>query len=86
MPEYVTYYLTSSYGKKQILNKIKRAVNQVSINQSDVKSLVIPIPSLLEQEEIVKTIKQQMETIHNLEAIRSRLKEEINRGINQLYH
>ena len=85
MPEYVVYYLTSNYGKQQILTKIKRAVNQVSINQSDVKSLVIPLPNSPDQEEIVKTVKQQIETIHNLEAIRERLKEEINRRIDQLY-
>jgi type I restriction enzyme M protein len=84
-PDYVVYYLTSAYGKRQILTKIKRAINQVSINQSDVKSLTIPIPSKPKQMEIINMIDEQIRTTQNLEVIRNRLREEMNQIINKLY-
>lgn len=85
LPKYVVYYLTSSWGKQQIHKKIKRSVNQVSINQSDVKSLKIPLPRLSKQEEIIQIIDRQLETNNNLEKIKEQLKKEINWKIRKLY-
>ncbi len=86
LPEYVVYYLTSNYGRQQILTRIKKAVNQVSINQTDVKSVVIPVPTMPTQKEIVETVNQQVDTINNLKEIKERLKKEINKRISSLYH
>lgn len=44
--EYLMQILQHPYLKNQILNRCKDAVNQSSINQTDVKSLQIPLPPL----------------------------------------
>lgn len=56
LKEYVFKFLNSPMTKKQIIGTAKRAVAQSSINQGDVKSIIVPKPSLEEQEEIVKAL------------------------------
>ncbi|HIH74898.1 MAG TPA: hypothetical protein HA306_06870, partial [Methanosarcina sp.] len=57
-PEYLTSFLCTQYIKNQILQKAKKAVNQASINQSDVKSLKILIPPMELQHNYSHIIKQ----------------------------
>ena len=45
------------YIKNQISNCKKDAVNQSSINQKDVKNLVIPVPPIALQNEFAKIIQ-----------------------------
>lgn len=45
-PNYLTAFLCTQYVRTQILSKAKKAVNQASINQEDVKSLEILLPPL----------------------------------------
>lgn len=77
LPHYVVFYISSEHGKKQIHAKAKPAVNQVSINQTDVKALMIPLPPKEEQERIVKAIQSQLAARTNLRHLRDRLKREI---------
>lgn len=56
LPEYVFLILSSWIGREQLKGKAKRAVAQSSINQTDVKTTVIPIPPLDEQKDIVRYI------------------------------
>lgn len=84
-PKFIVYYLSSKFGKKQILLKIKRAINQVSINQGDVKSILIPDISLSKQKEIVFQIDKQIETINNLKDIRDNLNKKLRSEINKIY-
>ena len=56
LKEYVFKFLNSPLTKKQIIGTAKRAVAQSSINQGDVKSIIVPKPSLEEQEEIIKAL------------------------------
>jgi type I restriction enzyme S subunit len=48
---YVHYYISSSYGKRNLLGKTIGSAQQV-INIVDLKKLKIPLPSLLEQQKI----------------------------------
>ncbi len=48
---YVHYYISSSYGKKNLLGKTIGSAQQV-INIVDLKKLKIPLPSLPEQQKI----------------------------------
>lgn len=57
LSEYVVAYLSSDLGRNQILEKAKRAVAQASVNQGDVQSLLIPLPSLAERLVIVELLK-----------------------------
>jgi type I restriction enzyme S subunit len=54
--EYVFNFLNSPLTKKQIVGTAKRAVAQSSINQGDVKSIIVPKPSIEEQRKIVAAL------------------------------
>ena len=53
MPEYIIRYLNSADGLVELRKNAKQAVNQASINQQDVKNVIIRLPSKDEQIEIV---------------------------------
>lgn len=57
-PIYVTKFLTTQRAYFQILQRAKKAVNQASINQEDVKSFQIPIPPLTKQERFVTIVRR----------------------------
>lgn len=67
-PVYVTKYLTTPEAYAQIMQKAKKAVNQASINQQDVKSIVIPVPPLSLQEEFAGVVAR-------VESLRGRMEE-----------
>ncbi|MEE3417476.1 MAG: restriction endonuclease subunit S [Prevotella sp.] len=54
--EYAYYYFQTSFFKKNIHNIRKDAVNQSSINISDIKDIIIHIPSLKDQKNIVTVL------------------------------
>jgi len=54
--EYVFKFLNSPLTKKQIIGTAKRAVAQSSINQGDVKAIIVPKLLLPEQTEIVSVL------------------------------
>ena len=49
-PVYITKLLCSQFIYQQILRRAKKAVNQASINQKDVQSLVVYMPPIEQQE------------------------------------
>jgi len=57
-PIYVTKFLTTQQAYAQIMQKAKKAVNQASINQQDVKSIIIPVPSLPQQEQFAMVVRR----------------------------
>ena len=59
--EYLTLYLNSNHGLKELRKNAKHAVNQASINQSDVKNVIVPLPNLVQQELIVKKALELLE-------------------------
>lgn len=59
--EYVIKYMNSPKGLRELRKNAKHAVNQASINQQDVKSADIPIPTLNEQLEIVRILNRVIE-------------------------
>lgn len=66
LPTYVAKYLTTQYAYSQILQRARKAVNQASINQEDVKSIIIPVPPLHDQalfSEFVRQFEKVLEKI-----------------------
>ena len=57
---YVATYLASHEGRKRLCENAKHAVNQASINQTDVGNALVPITSTEEQLLIVQKIEQQL--------------------------
>lgn len=55
-PEFLILFLNSQMALKELRKNAKQAVNQASINQQDIKNVIIPLPTLPEQHEIVRLI------------------------------
>ena len=58
--DYITYYLSSLEGKRELLKNAKQAVNQASINQTDVGNVNVPIPDLNTQDRIVSNVNMML--------------------------
>lgn len=57
-PEYLILFLCSTAGIRELRKNAKLAVNQASINQTDVKNCKLMLPILAEQHEIVRRVEQ----------------------------
>lgn len=55
-PEFLISFLNSQMGLNELRKNAKQAVNQASINQQDIKNVIINLPFLPEQHEIVRLI------------------------------
>lgn len=67
-PQYIIKYLNSSIGISQLQKNAKQAVNQASINQTDVKAVYVILPPVEEQKEIVKRVDELFALADNIEA------------------
>jgi type I restriction enzyme S subunit len=56
LPEYLHLALRSPASRRYIRSRCKRAVNQASINQKELGSLVVPVPDLDEQRRVVDVL------------------------------
>lgn len=57
LPEYMSIFVQSNAYMRQIRMMVKSAIAQSTINQDDLNRLVIPLPSLEEQQKIVNMVK-----------------------------
>jgi restriction endonuclease S subunit len=72
IPKFIFIFLKSSFGKVQIDRKVRGSTGQIEIYPSDVKSILIPLPSKQTQEEIIKLYEKfNKERIELLENIKS---------------
>lgn len=58
LPDFLAYYLRSKPALLYFGTNCKRAVNQASINQQEIKKLAVPIFALPEQKRIVEILKR----------------------------
>lgn len=65
--QYIVHYLTSVLGIREIRKNAKHAVNQASINQTDVSLTAVPICSFKEQHQIVQEIESRLSVCDKLE-------------------
>jgi type I restriction enzyme S subunit len=65
--KYLVGYLTTGRCKAYIRGRAKRAVAQSSINQGDVRSIRVALPTRDEQDEVVEVLSASDEKIHRLE-------------------
>jgi type I restriction enzyme, S subunit len=66
-PEYTALYLLSPRGLAELRKNAKHAVNQSSINQEDVKVAMFALPTLLEQEQIVRRVNSLFALAEHIE-------------------
>lgn len=57
IPEYIIKYLNSADGLGELRKNAKQAVNQASINQQDVKNVIVKLPIIEEQIEITHILE-----------------------------
>lgn len=55
LPQYLTYYINSDFGQRQLLLDVTQTIIRM-IKVSDIQNLEIDIPSLKDQELIIKTM------------------------------
>jgi len=66
-PSYISNYLASLRGLKELTKNAKHAVNQASINQTDVSNVSIPLPSLSIQHLIVSELESKLTVCDKIE-------------------
>ena len=67
IPSYISNYLASLRGLKELTKNAKHAVNQASINQTDVSNVSIPLPPLPEQQLIVSELESKLTVCDKIE-------------------
>ena len=67
-PSFFAHYLRSPVGRARLTTRAKWAVNQASINQSDVCMTPVPLPPLAEQHRIVAEVERLLSVIQQTEA------------------
>ena len=66
-PTYVAYWSMSAFARNYFYNKGKQSVNLASINKTVLSALTLPLPTLKEQESIVKEIEARLSVCDELE-------------------
>lgn len=67
IPRYISTYLSSKTGLRELTKNAKNAVNQASINQQDVCSASVPICPLKDQELIVQILESKLTVCDKIE-------------------
>lgn len=67
LPQYISTFLSSRKGLIELRKNAKHAVNQASINQTDVSNVIIPFPPLSTQQKIVTEIESRLSVCDKLE-------------------
>jgi len=65
--KYANYFFNSLTFKDSIQDIIKRAVNQASINITNLSKKILPLPPLAEQKRIVEKVDEIMNMLDELE-------------------
>jgi type I restriction enzyme, S subunit len=79
LSEYLILYLNCQIGLLELRKNAKHAVNQSSINQQDVKSVLIPLPPLEEQKEIIRQVDKLFTFADKLEEHYQKAKEKTDK-------
>jgi len=73
-PEYLTIYLNSEFGVKQIKRRAMRSINQANVNAEELKKIMIPLISTEIQEEVTRLTNKSYEfRTHSLRQIQDAL-------------
>lgn len=67
LPEYVAYWSMSTFARNYFYEKGKQSVNLASINKSVLSALTLPVPSLVEQGQVVTDIKERLSVCESIE-------------------
>ncbi len=84
-PNYLIIYLKSKEFIERARSFAQRAVNQASINIANLKSIMIPCPSLSEQEAIIEKIVNEQRLMDSCEELISIFEQKIKDKISEVW-
>lgn len=58
LPSYLVEYLNSGFGRTQVMSFASRGVSQTNVSASNLEKVLLPLPSLPEQEQICRVIAE----------------------------
>jgi type I restriction enzyme S subunit len=67
-PKYIAYFLHSQTGGKKQFEKLHRGATKIGLGLDDIRSIAIPLPPLLEQQEIVRRVDTLFAFADSIEA------------------
>ncbi|NLC61708.1 MAG: hypothetical protein GX761_10575, partial [Gammaproteobacteria bacterium] len=59
-PDFVSAFINSVYGRAWVRSVVSQQVGQANVNGSKLKALAVPLPPLIEQEEIVSRMNEAL--------------------------
>ena len=68
IPDFVAMWINSAGCRRQIDGMSRQIIGQATINNADLAAIVIPLPSILEQDRIVAMLCEQMATVTRVRA------------------
>jgi type I restriction enzyme S subunit len=77
--EFLIRFLNCQLGLQELRKNAKHAVNQSSINQQDVKAVIVPLPPLKEQKEIVRQVDNLFALADKLETHYQKAKAKVDK-------
>ena len=66
-PNFINYYINSTYGRKWIKFVVSQQVGQANVNGTKLQALSVPLPPYLEQNEIVSEVENKISIIDGIE-------------------
>ncbi|MFA5002768.1 MAG: restriction endonuclease subunit S [Methanolinea sp.] len=66
-PDFLSYYINSSFGRKYISSVVSQQVGQANVNGTKLANMVIPYPDISEQKEIISEIERHFSQIDHVE-------------------
>ncbi len=69
IPEYIDYYWNSPEGNRRVTNVAGSTSGLYTLSVGKISRLPVPLPPLLEQEQIVAEVEQRLSIVSELEAI-----------------
>lgn len=69
IPDLISYYINSAYGRKWIASVVSQQVGQANVNGTKLQALAVPFPPYLEQEQIISEVEQHLSISDKVEAV-----------------
>jgi len=69
LPELLSFFINSFYGRKYIISIVSQQAGQANVNGTKLSLMPIPLPPLLEQQKLVEEIEQRFSTVDELERV-----------------
>lgn len=68
LPQYLGYFINSPIGRAWVKTVVSQQVGQANVNGSKLRSLMVALPPIAEQERIVLEVERQMSLVRQTEA------------------